>query len=433
MVTEVVTEKRGLKTEKISRLTDQRLKSLKPRNKYYRIIIENSPGLSLRVEPTGTISFRYRYQIDGQRRETSLGSYPHQTMHVLLAKYADHLHRVKNGEDPVAAGIEDERIHPTIKDFSIEYLENCEGRGLRHPTVKEYRRIFARYILKKHPGIPALSSMKVSELRRRDISLLVNYIAHKMPNTYRGKTTKGAPTQSNRVLAVLSGFCKFAVENELLEFNPAVAVSKPGKVRTKDRYLTMDEIKTVHSIIEESGTRLIYDAFMLALLTGQRLNQIATLRKSYIKNGWLEFPAEIMKSGKLHKVHLCSQASQIIDQRITDGLTTDFILLGVGTPHVHPDSLKRGLARLQPLFQTAGVPKFSFHDLRRTLSTHFNRLGFRGIDKAVLGHSVSGVTDIHYNRYDLASEIKRALTIWGEAIQRAINGTGADIISINQQ
>jgi len=409
------------------KLSDKTLKKFKPKSVYYRVELKNYPGLSLRVEPSGNIIFRFRFQLGKQRKEVSIGSYPARTMQELLLEHAKFVNQIKNGVDPVEAKRK-ESYNPTIKEFSIEYLSNCESRGLRGPTLKEYRRIFDKYILKKHPGTPSLADAPVSELKRREISVLVNYIAFKMPNTYKGKATKGAPTQANRVLAVLSGLCRFAIENELLEYNPASAVKKPGKVRTKDRYLTMDEIKTVHDIINGSGTRLIYDAFMLALLTGQRLNQIATLRKSYIKNNWLEFPAEVMKSGKLHKVYLCKQAAQIIDQRKLDALTNDFILLGEGTGHVHPDSLKRALARLMPLIEAEGVPKFSFHDLRRTLSTHFNRLGFRGIDKAVLGHSASGVTEIFYNRYNFEDEVKRALTVWGEAINRAIDGTKADVL-----
>jgi len=170
---------------------------------------------------------------------------------------------------------------------------------------------------------------------------------------------------------------------------------------------------------------------MLALFTGQRLNQIATLKTSYIKEGWLEFPAEVMKSGKRHKIYLCEQAAQIIDQRVVAKQSNSFVLSRGGDKHVHPDSLKRALARLMPLIEAAGVPRFSFHDLRRTLSTHFNRLGFRGIDKAVLGHSASGVTDIFYQRYSFDDEVKRALTVWGETIERKFSGTQAKIIEIN--
>ena len=419
----------------ISRLTDKKLKSIKPKEKRFRIYIDSRPGLFLLVNTTGRITFQYRYQLDGKRQETTLGTYSGKSgsgfsLSQLLKLYEDFSEKVTRKIDPVEAKRKEDH-NPTIKEFSVEYLENCESRKLSPKTIKEYRRIFDKYIFKKHGKLPSLADVKMSELRRREISLLVNYIAHKMPNTYRGKPATGAPTQSNRVLAVISGLCKYAIENELLEYNPALAVRKPGKVNVKDRYLTMNEIKTVHDIVNEFGTRLIYDAFMLALLTGQRLSQIATLRMNYIKDDLIEFPAKVMKGGKQHKIFLSSQVKQIIEQRKADGLTTDFVFPGAEeNPHAHPDSLKRALARLQPSIKAAGVPKFSFHDLRRTLSTNLNRLGYRGVDKAILSHSATGVTDVHYNRYDLAGEIKTALTVWSEAIKRAIAGTQAEVIPI---
>ena len=150
----------------------------------------------------------------------------------------------------------------------------------------------------------------------------------------------------------------------------------------------------------------------------------------------------LMKGGKLHEIYLSPQVKQIIEQRKADGLTTDFVFPGRDVaplikldskknPHVHPDSLKRALARLQPLTEAVGVSGFSFHDLRRTLSTNLNRLGYRGVDKAILSHSATGVTDVHYNHYNLAGEIKTALTVWDQAVQRAIAGNQADVIEIN--
>ena len=415
----------------IKRLTDRGLKALKATGKRYEVATgDNYPGLFLRVSTNGDVSFLFRYQLHGRRRKIVIGNYPAQKLTDLLTKYLDLSQKVKNGTDPLEAK-QKESYNPSIKDFSTEYLQNCKSRDLSPQTIKEYERIFNQYIFKKWGSIPTLGSIKVSELRRREISLLVNYIATKMPNTYRGTVTMGAPTQANRVLAVISGLCKFAVENELLEFNPALGVRKPGKVKTKDRYLSMDEIKITHDIIKKSGKRMIFDAFMLALLTGQRLSQIASLRLDYVKDGLIEFPAKKMKGGKKHEIYLSYQTKEIIEQRITDGLTTDYVFPGVkNNSHVHPDSLKRALSRLQPLMEDVKVPKFSFHDLRRTIATHLNRLGYKGIDRAILGHSATGITDIHYNRYDLAGEIKSALTSWGETVERTINGNEAVVISI---
>ena len=418
-------EEKGRQSQTIKRLTDKTLKKLKPREKWYRVLVGDKPGLSLRVQPSGNIIFRYRYQIKGRRREISVGSFPSSSLKDLNAKYAAYVAQVGKGEDPLknADGLLTE---PTVKNFAAEYLANCEARHLAPSTLKEYRRIFDKYI------IPKLGRGKVSELRRRDLSALINYIATQMKNEYAGRITKGAPTQASRVLAVLSGFCRYAVERELLEYNPAIGIKKPGTVNARDRYLTLQEIKTAHDVIREQASREIYEAFMLALLTGQRVSQIAALRLDYIKGDDLEFPAAAMKSGRPHTIPLSPTAKKIIEGRQVDGLAGKYLFPGAtGNPHIHADSLKHGLRRRMESLAAAGVPHFSFHDLRRTLATHINKLGFRGLDRAILGHAATGVTEVHYNRYDLHAEIKTALNTWDLTLERTIHGTaGADVLPL---
>ena len=248
-----------MEREKGIDLKDKSVKALKTTGYPYEVPTgkKNHPGLFLKVSATGKVSFWFRFQLDGRRKKMVVGHYPATSLKKILAKYNELADQVQNGLDPVAIKRKEE-YNPTIKEFSVEYLENCASRSLSPKTLKEYRRIFDRYIFRKHGTLPSLAGVKVSELRRREISLLVNFIAVKMKNVYRGEPTTGAPTQANRVLALISGMCKYAIENELLEYNPALAVRKPGKVKTKDRYLSMEEIKVVHDIIEESGQRLIY-------------------------------------------------------------------------------------------------------------------------------------------------------------------------------
>ena len=51
----------------------------------------------------------------------------------------------------------------------------------------------------------------------------------------------------------------------------------------------------------------------------------------------------------------------------------------------------------------------------------------------ILNHKQHGITRRVYDLYSRSPEIKRALTSWGEAVQRAIDGTQAEVVSINQQ
>ena len=55
-------------------LTDTKIKSLKPREKAYRIADHN--GLCIEVRPSGTKLWRYRYRFNGKASMLSLGEYP---------------------------------------------------------------------------------------------------------------------------------------------------------------------------------------------------------------------------------------------------------------------------------------------------------------------------------------------------------------------
>ena len=435
---------------------DKAIQALKPKKTRYLVQVAGYTGLVLRVNPINGVEFTYRYTVNGIRRWLTLGRYPDMSVADAGVEYSNKRKLVKSGVDPIEQRIEekrqiaeDEAMHPLLSTFADTYLE-AKGKILKNSTLSEYRRIFDRYILRSWPGVPNLAETKISDLRRRDIKLLIDYVATKMPNTYRtgksGKKTKGAPTQANRCLAVLSGMCRHALELELIENNPALGITKPGKRNPRERYLTMDEVGAVGRVLLNEAPRDTKDAAFIALYTGQRMGQIAGFRMAWRRDGWIEFPSEIMKGGREHRIPEPPQVKVIIDNRKKEGLTTDFVFPGrKDNDHIHPQSLKRGLERLHRPHETktgittapmtkAGVTEaFTFHDFRRTLSTHLNRLGFHGLDSIILAHSAQGVTDVFYQRYKFDDEIKKALILWGEAVQRAIDGTYADIIPITQR
>lgn len=54
-------------------LTDLKLKSLKPREKTYKVT--DRDGMYVTVSPAGTISFRYDYRLNGRRETLTIGRY----------------------------------------------------------------------------------------------------------------------------------------------------------------------------------------------------------------------------------------------------------------------------------------------------------------------------------------------------------------------
>lgn len=51
-------------------LTDSKLKSLKPKDKLYKVA--DRDGLYVTISPAGTITFRYDYRINGRRKHSRL-------------------------------------------------------------------------------------------------------------------------------------------------------------------------------------------------------------------------------------------------------------------------------------------------------------------------------------------------------------------------
>lgn len=70
-------------------LTDAALKALKPREKMYKIA--DRDGMYVRVMPSGAISFRLDYRLNGRRETVYLGRYGRDGISLALAreKYLD--------------------------------------------------------------------------------------------------------------------------------------------------------------------------------------------------------------------------------------------------------------------------------------------------------------------------------------------------------
>ena len=74
------------------------------------------------------------------------------------------------------------------------------------------------------------------------------------------------------------------------------------------------------------------------------------------------------------------------------------------------------------------IPRWTFHDLRRTAASGMARLGFAvHVIEAVLNHTggeISGVTAV-YNRHKYLAEKRRALDTWAAYVMGLVNAPAA--------
>jgi hypothetical protein len=105
-------------------LTDAALRSLKPKNKLYKI--SDRDGMYVTVQPSGTIVFRFDYRLNDRRETLTLGRFGAAGLSLARAREAliDAKRLIAEGRSPA----QEKRRLKEAKSFG-EFGERCLGSG----------------------------------------------------------------------------------------------------------------------------------------------------------------------------------------------------------------------------------------------------------------------------------------------------------------
>ncbi|HXO26221.1 MAG TPA: integrase arm-type DNA-binding domain-containing protein [Thermoanaerobaculia bacterium] len=355
-------------------------------------------GFGLMVRPTGRKTFFVRYRLGRTERRMTLGDYPAVPLTDARKAAKEIFGRVAKGDDPQAKR-QEERAAPTFGELAASYLEVHAKQRKR--TWKEDQRILRCDLL------PAWSRVLATRIRRRDVAALMD-----------GIVGRGAPVMANRVRALASKIFAFAVEREIVEFNPVAGLPPQGEERSRERVLSAEEIRALWTAwdAERSVTSAI---FQLLLLTAQREIEVMTMQWQHLDGAWWTIPADVVKNKLQHRVFLCSEALELLERlRQRPG----------HSPWVFPSPRRKGrpvtsINKAKERFRAAtDIPDWRPHDLRRTAVTFMRRLGVpRAAVSKVLNHVEPGVTSV-YDRAGGDAEVGSALITWGAGLAEILRG-----------
>jgi len=426
------------------KLTDTRLRGLKPREQRYEV--RDGGGLALWVYPTGRRSWVYTYEIQGKKRRRVLGEYP--ALSLAAARDAHDADRslVGKGVDPVEAEKQSraqadaersaeaarraaEEATPTVSRLAELYIEKW---------AKPNKKTWAEDDRKLEKEVkPHLGNLKVRDVTRGHVRGLLGAVVD-----------RGSPVAANRLLALLQRMFSWAVEQDLLLSSPCQGIKMPSRETPKDRVLTPEEIRVFWRALEappseagdkDSTSRVprggetvpavaisdeVRRGLKLILVTAQRPGEVAGMRWQEIEGSWWTIPAERAKNGLSHRVHLSGLALELLGPE--------------GREFVLPSSRKGGGPVQRSAFAHAlrknreaiGVfPEFTPHDLRRTAASLMAGAGVNPFTvERVLNHSLRGVQQI-YNRHSYDPEKRQALETWAWKLDQLLKGQdGADVI-----
>ncbi|MCK6371292.1 MAG: tyrosine-type recombinase/integrase [Gammaproteobacteria bacterium] len=412
------------------RFTEKTLLALKPKAAAYTVtetgVSSDMRGLQIRVEPTGTKTFRFRHKIDGRERPIRLGGYPTMTIAEAHRQVQAYREQIGKGIDPVAereATKQANRSAPTVQHLFEDFRDYYLRRKRKRPAEAEA-------ILENHV-LPDWMHRKAKSITRREI------IEH-----VRDLAEKNGPRIAEVTKGLIGQMFGYAVDTGLLDASPASRIPVIGSRGAKrERILTDDQIKAFWNAPINAMPQ-IRAALRLLLATGQRRQEVALARWEHIDRKtktWL-IPAENSKNGRAHSVPLSRLALDLLDELAAAGRRkhkggTESVSTYVVPSRLLDDQPIEPLALTRAVRNNRDVYGFDFtpHDLRRTCASGMAALGTsRLVVGKVLNHTDDSVTAI-YDRHDYADEKRQALDTWAAHLQAVIAGEKSKVVPMKNR
>jgi integrase len=387
------------------KLTARKVEQARP-NSRKRIEIPDGgkPGLYLVIQSSGRKSWAVRYRFQGQARKLTLDGFPSLASAHRLAQEA--LDRVAEGYDPAAdkqsAKREGDHGSNLFSAVAAEFVERHVKRNTRASSARETERFLAKDVL------PKWGHKRVEDITRRNVLDLLD-----------GIVDRGGGLSANRVLAVTRKLFNWAVQRGILEASPVTGIKPLLAEPTRDRVLTDDEIRWFWLACDKVGYPFGSMATLL-LLTGQRRNEVAGMtwgELDHDKALW-RIPGGRTKNDEAHEVPLSGAALAVIASLPRVKSDKGYLFTTNGETHISGYSRAKAVIDHAVLEVARGevggvteIPRWTFHDLRRTAVSGMARLGISlPVIEKVVNHSsgsFAGIVGV-YQRHSFADEKRTA-------------------------
>ena len=266
----------------------------------------------------------------------------------------------------------------TLKELFEQYLLNHVKINAKNPlksakSIKEETGIFKRYLGK-------LNNATINDISHSEMMSLHQHIGEK----------HGEPS-ANRMLSLLKSLFNRAIEWNLLDKNPCLGIRK-FKELSRTRVLEKHEKKAFFNALNSEQNQDFKDIICLAILTGQRIGNIMSLRWEEINfqtQAWV-IPTSKFKTRREHAVPLIQEAVELLKKRAQNG-----------SEWVFPAKTKIGHfwrpeRAWKALLERANIENLRIHDLRRTLASAQLNDGVQLHDiSRILGHTNTKTTQIY--------------------------------------
>lgn len=360
-------------------------KAILPKDKTDHIFWDDDlPGFGLRIREGGSRNYVVQYKVGKKTRRMVIGPIKRLTPEEARKQAKKELGKVSLGQDPQGEKAATKATATETFGAVAERFLTFQAKHLRPSSLYSTSLYLQQYCRRLH-------GLKLDTVTRREIASMLSTIAE-----------KHGDVSADRARAALSAFFAWAMREGLCEANPVIGTNVYAGATSRDRKLTDAELAAVWLALDRNDYG---DIVRLLILTGQRSDEIAKLRRSEVHDRVLDLPAERTKNGRPHIVPLSDIAYQVIEPH----LGRDWLFGRRGTGFSGWSKEKKLLdAKLK-------IPAWQLRDIRRTVATGMAELGVEPhIVEACLNHvsgHKAGVAGI-YNKATYLPPKTAALSLW---------------------
>lgn len=383
-------------------LTDTKLRSLKAKDKVFRIADSN--GLAIEIRSTGAKYWRYRYRYAGKPTMLTLGEYP--AMGLADARGARDKARalLRGGANPVQVAHAEraaiaERTENTFGAIAEELLTKRAKEGLGDGSVKRERRLLAT-------GLASIKNTPITDVT-----------APALLAALRKLEARGVVETAHRARSFAGLVFKYAIATGRTTANPAAnligALQQPQKKHLgsiTDPARVGDLLRAIHAY---RATPVVMAALRLAPLTFVRPGELRTARWDEIDLDAAEWRFIASKTGTPHIVPLASQAVALLEELrpITQRSAYVFPSLRSAKRPMSENAITVALRTMG--FDGATMTGHGFRAMARTILDEV--LGFRpDFIEHQLAHAVRDPNGRAYNRTAHLPERKKMMQAWAD-------------------
>jgi integrase len=405
-----------------AKMSAAQLAALSPTGDEFDIADPALPGLILRVGPTGTKRWLFRFRWRGERPRIALGEFPQVGLAEARELALAHRSEIKRGIDPrtgarptkTPASRAAHQTYPAPASqtssgsgrvFSASLIDGGEcPLSIPQPAPNDKTSFhllayeYVEYYVKPHRELPR----EVVRILKKDV---LPYWGKRDARTITSReiierldtiVARGAPVMANRTAAILTQLFRFGVHRSIVASSPVSLLFAPGgKEAPRTRVLSEKELGSFLQGLSLICTDPVWrHTLMVLLLTLVRRGSLAAAKWSefdFQSNVW-KVPAENDKERRAHVVPLTDWAIQelLALKELSEG-STYVLPKRRKNKEDRPSNgqlISRSVARLRHRLAAIGIASFTPHDLRRTGRTLLSMLGTpEDIAERVLNHS----------------------------------------------